>query len=205
MFVSTGVGAVVGGVSALFVPWQVAVLLFWNGLALTMLIGTWPAALRMDAATTEKVATKEDDSRTTAQSLVLGASVASLGAVGLAVSKASNGQGLGKNMITGVAVASVVLSWAVVHTVFTLRYAHCYYRAGGGVEFNEDTKPDYQDFAYLAFTVGMTYQVSDTNITTREIRRLILRHALLSFMFGTAIIAMTINVVAQLIGGGSSA
>ena len=92
-------------------------------------------------------------------------------------------------------VLSIALSWAVVHTVFTLRYANEYCSEGGGIEFGFDA-PTYADFAYFAFTVGMTYQVSDTGVTSRRIRRSVLRHALLSFLFGTVIVAVTINVVA---------
>jgi uncharacterized membrane protein len=100
--------------------------------------------------------------------------------------------------MTGLGVVSVVLAWAIVHTVYTLRYADLYYSLGGGIDFNANDDPDYRDFAYLAFTIGMTYQVSETNIQSNFLRRTALKHALLSFVFGTAIIAMTINVVAGL-------
>jgi uncharacterized membrane protein len=92
----------------------------------------------------------------------------------------------------------VILSWATVHTVFTLRYARLYYAAGGGIDFNGDRAPTYTDFAYLAFTIGMTYQVSDTSIASKAIRRTALRHAYMSYLFGTVVVAMTINVVAGL-------
>jgi uncharacterized membrane protein len=97
-------------------------------------------------------------------------------------------------------VLTVVLSWTVVHTVYMLRYAQLYYARGGkGVEFNGGEPPDYRDFAYLAFTIGMTYQVSDTDLTTKPIRRTATHHALLSYLFGTVVVAMTINVVASLV------
>jgi uncharacterized membrane protein len=86
----------------------------------------------------------------------------------------------------------------MVHTIYTLRYADLYYTGSGGIDFNQTDDPDYSDFAYLAFTIGMTYQVSDTNLQTKVIRHTALRHAMLSFVFGTAIIAMTINIVAGL-------
>jgi uncharacterized membrane protein len=100
------------------------------------------------------------------------------------------------------AMATVILSWLLVHTLFTLRYAGLYYggNAAGGIEFPGDEAPDYRDFAYLAFTVGMTYQVSDNEITDRQVRRTVLRHALLAFVFGVAIIASTINVLAGFVG-----
>jgi uncharacterized membrane protein len=103
-------------------------------------------------------------------------------------------------LLTALAVGSVVLSWSVVHTVFTLRYAHLYFSPPlGGIDFNQNPHPRYLDFAYVAFTIGMTYQVSDTDLTTETIRAAALRHALLSFLFGTVILATTINVVAGLL------
>ena len=100
---------------------------------------------------------------------------------------------------TAVAAITVTLSWATVHTVFTLRYARLYYAAGGGIDFHEDRPPAYGDFAYLAFTIGMTYQVSDTTTASRTIRRTVLYHAYMSYIFGTVVVAMTINVVASLL------
>jgi uncharacterized membrane protein len=96
-------------------------------------------------------------------------------------------------------VASVAVSWGVVHTVYAVRYADLYYRNDGGITFPGDDEPAYRDFAYLAFTVGMTYQVSDTGLTSPVMRRTVLRHSLLSYVFGTAVIAMTINVVSSLL------
>lgn len=92
------------------------------------------------------------------------------------------------------------MSWTVLHTVSLLHYARLYYTAPeGGVDFNSDEPPEYSDFAYLAFTIGMTCQVSDTNLTSEPMRRAALGHALLSFVFGTFILAMTINAVAGLL------
>jgi uncharacterized membrane protein len=119
--------------------------------------------------------------------------------VGFALLKASRSHGYDQAAITAVAVLTVVLSWAAVQTIFMLRYARLYYTEGRGVDFNEDDKPDFRDFAYLAVTIGMTYQVSDTDLTTKSVRRTATRHALLSYVFGTFVVAMTINVVASLL------
>jgi uncharacterized membrane protein len=94
---------------------------------------------------------------------------------------------------------TVALSWLSVHAVYTLRYADLYYRTGGGIDFHDDGAPDFGDFAYVAFTIGMTFQVSDTDLVSRPIRRTALRHALLSYLFGIAVIATTINAVASLL------
>jgi uncharacterized membrane protein len=94
----------------------------------------------------------------------------------------------------------VALSWIAVNTVFALRYAHLYYGdVPGGISFNDEDPPTYVEFAYLAFTIGMTYQVSDTAVTARPIRRSVLRHALLSYLFGVFVLAVTINFVAGLL------
>ena len=88
-----------------------------------------------------------------------------------------------------------------MHTVFALRYAHEYYTDPvGGIDFKtRDERPDYLDFAYVAFTVGMTFQVSDTDVQARRIRRTVLRHALLSYLFGAVILAVVVNVIAGVV------
>jgi uncharacterized membrane protein len=106
------------------------------------------------------------------------------------------------------AVLAVLASWLLIHTVFTLHYAHVFYRSkreadvegfGGGLIFPGGGKPDYEDFAYFSFVVGMTCQVSDVNVTSRPMRRLTLLHGLLSFVFNTAILALSINILAGLL------
>jgi uncharacterized membrane protein len=97
------------------------------------------------------------------------------------------------------ALISVALSWAVIHTLFTLRYARLYHLRRRGINFNSATLPSYLDFAYVAFTVGMAYQVSDTAVSDRRIRREVLRHALLSYLFGTVVLAAAINLVAAVL------
>ncbi len=100
--------------------------------------------------------------------------------------------------MTAIGGLTVVVSWSVVHTVFALRYAREYYSTPvGGIDFkSDDEEPDYQDFAYVAFTVGMTFQVSDTDVQARPIRRTVIRHALLAYLFGAVILAVAVNVIA---------
>ena len=99
----------------------------------------------------------------------------------------------------GLGVVSVVLSWSVVHTIYALRYARLYYtEPEGGIEFNQAQPPNYVDFAYVAFTIGMTYQVSDTSLTSKEVRATALERALWSDVYGTAIVATTVNLLAGL-------
>ncbi len=130
--------------------------------------------------------------------LVLGASVASLAGVGYLLVQASSEKGAVQGLAAGLGVLSVAVSWLVVHTLFTLRYALLYYADGKGVDFNQKAPPRYTDFAYLAFTVGMTFQVSDTQLDTHTVRATVLRHALLSYLFGSLILAAAVNLVASL-------
>jgi uncharacterized membrane protein len=197
---SAVVGLVVGGGLAWVSPWQLTVLVGWAVAAALFLTRVWVDIGHFDARETRDLATREDDSRTSAHLALIGASVVSLVGVAFDLVKANRSHGTLNAVLTTAAVVTVVLSWAVVHTLFTLRYAHEYYSdPPGGINFNAEVDPDYQDFAYLAFTVGMTFQVSDTNIEARIIRRTILRHALLSYLFGAVILAVTVNVIASVI------
>ena len=195
---SVVVGLVAGALASPLAAWQISILIGWCGAAVTFLVVAWATMLRADTERTRALAAREDDSRVAADLVVLAASVASLIGVGFILLKASTASGAAVVGMTGLGVVSVLLAWGIVHTVFTLRYADLYYLHGGGIDFNDDKDPDYRDFAYLAFTIGMTYQVSDTDLQTRAIRRTALKHSLLSYLFGTAIIAVTINVVAGL-------
>jgi uncharacterized membrane protein len=130
---------------------------------------------------------------------MLGAAVASLTAVGVVLFGAGSEPGAAKYLQAALALASVFVTWTLVHTMFTLKYARLYYTGpAGGIDFNEAEAPQYSDFAYLAFTIGMTFQVSDTDIQTKQIRRTALRHAWISFPLGAVIIAASINLVSGL-------
>ncbi len=194
-----GVGVVAGVIGAVLAPWQAVPLVGWDGAAVAWMVAVWLEVLRFDAVETSQHATREDPSRAAADALLLAASVASLVAIAVVTFKAGHAHGGLKGALITVGVASVFVSWTLVHTVFTLRYAALYYTGpDGGVDFNEDTKPTYADFAYVAFTIGMTFQVSDTNLTDSSVRRTALRHALLSYVFGAVILAAIINLVAGL-------
>jgi uncharacterized membrane protein len=195
------VGVIVGGVAALVVPWEAAVLAGWDAAAALFVARVWRKIHGMNGTATKRAAGPTDLSRRIADPILTGASIGCLVGVAFTLLKASNAEGTGKAGLVAIAVFSVVASWLVVQTMYTLRYADLYYSADeGGISFNEgDALPAYMDFAYVAFTLGMTYQVSDTNVTKTAIRRAALGHALLSFLFGTFILATTINVVASLL------
>lgn len=187
------VGTAVAG-SWIYAPaigWDVTAILFVT----TVWLGIWP----LSAETTADRATREDPSRATSDILTLCACVASLGAVGIVLVRAHAAHGVERGMLAALGLLSVGVSWLTVHTIFTLRYALLYYtHPQGGVDFNTRERPSYRDFAYLALTIGMTFQVSDTNLQTTDIRSTALRHALLSYLFGSLILAAAVNLIAGL-------
>jgi uncharacterized membrane protein len=160
----------------------------------------WVAIRPLDATQTRELAARQALNGVTAELVVIGAGVASLLAVAFALLGADKTSGGTKAYLIGLGVLSVVLSWAVLHTVYTLRYARSYYSPPpGGIDFNEPEPPTYLDFAYFSFTIGMTFQVADTNITAKPVRRVVLHHALLAYLFGAVILAVAINLVATLL------
>jgi uncharacterized membrane protein len=200
LLVVAAIGLVAGVVAALFAPWQLAVLVAWDVAAIAFLVSVWFEIYRLTPDETSASATREDTSRVVTSVLLLSAAVVSLLGTALVLVKANQTVGNGRVVLTISGVVTVGLSWAVVHTVFALRYAHLYYTPPiGGIDFKSDERPDYRDFAYVAFTVGMTYQVSDTDVQRRETRRTVVRHALLSYLFGAVILAVVVNVIATLI------
>jgi uncharacterized membrane protein len=191
--------AVAVGVTILWrLSWVAAVLLGWDCVAVVYTGRLVLFLRRRDAGQTKARAMATDLDRVAADLLLLGTAVASLVAVGALLTRGEPGTAADTARIA-LSLFSVAASWAMVHTVFTMRYAALYYgKPEGGVDFNSDERPAYRDFAYFAFTIGMSYAVSDTNVASPEIRRAVLRHSLLSYVFGTGILATTINLVASL-------
>lgn len=194
------IGIAAAAIIGKFVNWAVAPLCGWDVAALVYIMWVWRVIGDMDGQTTAAHAVREDPSRSIADGIILIASVASLIAVGVVLSEAQKSQGAAQLLLIFLGIASVIVAWFVVHTVFGLRYAELYYGGGkrGGVNFDGTSMPSYHDFAYLAFTIGMTFQVSDTGFTSTEFRRTALRHAMISYLFGTVIVASTINLIAGL-------
>lgn len=194
------IGVLAGSGLAFVLRWPLAVLSGWDVAAVVFLGLVWARVGRLSPAETTSHATREDSNRRAAELVLLVACVTCLVGVGYALTVAAKENGTSMGLLTALSVASVIVSWLVVHTIFTLRYARLYYSDHpGGIDFNDAEPPDYIDFAYLAFTVGMTYQVSDTDLQIKAIRREVLRQAMLSYLFGTVIIAVTINAVAGFI------
>ena len=152
----------------------------------------------MNADETREYVTREDPTRWVADAVIVSTSVASLGGVGYVVAAGSR-SGAGAMEAAVLGILSVAASWFAVHTLFTVHYARLYYSdEPGGINFHDPEPPRFRDFAYVAFTVGMTYQVSDTEIGLTSIRATVLRHAMLSYLLGAVVLAVTINLIAGL-------
>lgn len=199
LVVMLGVGVVVAVVLVALGQGVWAATAGWAAACAVYVGGMWPVILRADADRTSSIANREDPHRTVSDVLLVAASLASIVALFVVLALAKSLHGPAQDVVAALGVASVALSWALVHTLFTLRYAELWYSGThGGIDFNQQEPPRYSDFAYFAITVGMTYQVSDTTITASRVRSTTLRHALLSFFFGTVVIASVVNLVAGL-------
>ncbi|WP_206691442.1 DUF1345 domain-containing protein [Quadrisphaera sp. INWT6] len=192
-----GAGAVVGGVTAVTGAPGLALLLGWCVAAGGLLAWVWRACWPRDASATKQVAEEEGRTRST-DAAVLWATVISLGAVveGLVRSGSSDAVGVA---VVVLSVVVVVLSWGLVSTVFAFEYARRYYSGGdGGIDFGQKESPAYSDFAYAALGVGMSYAVPDVQITDTSLRKVALGHALLSYLFGTVLVAVAVSLITDL-------
>ena len=180
------------------------VLISWDVFALTMLVLSWVVLLIRPTDQIRKWARTEDGSKIFVFLLILITSLSSLVAVTFLVTSDSASQE-SPIMYVSLAVLGILLSWSMVHTTFTFHYAHLYYdddedenshADAGGLDFPKDKEPDYLDFAYFSFVIGMTFQVSDVQITRRNLRRHVLLHGLISFVLNTFVVALTINLIA---------
>jgi len=180
----------------------------WIGCASTIIILNWIIIFTSHPREVKKIAKLQDSSRTFLFVFIIIASLVSLVAIIFLLKSTKGISEVSKNEHILLAITAVFISWWLVHTVFSLRYAHLFYdtdtddggtRKGGGLDFPDTKEPDFLDFIYFGFVVGMTFQVSDVQITNRNIRRLCLLHGLISFAFNTAIVALSINVISGLV------
>lgn len=183
------------------------ILCIWDTGMISFLGSTWILMVKAIPKTMRFNAQSQDEGRLVILGLIIAAASASLLAITF-ILKEAKGQEI--NIVIPhviLAVITIIGSWLLVHTIFAMHYAHEYYQdhkiqndtKAGGLDFPNDMEPDYWDFLYFSFVIGMTSQVSDVQITSRSLRRLSLLHSILSFFFNTAIVAMSINILAGLI------
>lgn len=202
------VGVAIGVATATFWPAHhslaARILAGWDAGALALLAVIWGIILTADPAETKRRAASADPGRTAVWLLVLVACGIGLFAGAVVMRHASSIEPLRRDLLVGLCLVAVVSAWTLTHTGFTLRYAHLYYRddaeGEGGLEFLGTHPPSDLDFAYFGFTVGMCFQVSDVGVSSPQIRRLVLAHALLSFAYNTVIFALSLNLLLGLLG-----
>lgn len=198
--VSLATGLAVGIAVGLVATPRLLPLVSWTVAVAVVLAWAWWISWPQDAAGTKRLAEQEGTTRSTDVWLLV-AAVSSLAVVVVALVQSSSRRGPVAVTSVLLSVLSVALSWALVNTVYAFKYARLYYLDEpdiGGIDFKQETDPTYSDFAYLAFTLGMSFAVSETEPTTTRIRRVALGHALFSYFFGTGIVAVAINLVTNL-------
>ncbi len=159
----------------------------------------WWALWPMDAESTSRHARRDEFEPRLEEIVVVAWSLAGLIAVALLLLLGKTEE---RPLVALLALASVAMSWAGLHLMYAARYAYLYYSvAQGGIDFNGDDPPAYRDFLYFSYNLGMTYQVSDTSVSSPTIGAVVLRHGLLSYVFGTVILATTINLIASVVVG----
>lgn len=191
----------IGVIAAVISMWigltRFALLIGWDTGILVYIIWVWAAVWHMNSSETKLHAIREDPGRAVTDILLIITSVVSLVVVIFLILQADSTTGTTKTIDISLGLVSVIVSWLLVHTTYALKYARIFYGKSDVeiIDFHEKDLPQYTDFAYLAFTLGMTFQVSDTNLRTKELRITALRHAMLSFLFSTVIIATTVNAM----------
>jgi len=203
-------------------------ILVWIGYAITQLGLSWATILCVHPIEMKKISKVQDNNRTVIFIFVLAAALMSLFVVVLLLKSTQQLTGNALTLHILLSITAVMCAWALVHTIFVFRYAHLYYESKGkssakpvsvranakdlisdtkgddqakykeGLEFPEERTPDYLDFTYFSFVIGMTFQVSDVEISSKRIRRLALMHSLVSFAFNTVIVALSINIISGL-------
>ncbi len=197
--VAVTTGMLAAALTIVFGNWEYAPAVGWDATAIVFTTWVWRAIWPLSAQGTATHATAEDPNRATGDTLMLSACIASLVAVGLVLMYSHSAAARDRVLLVGLSLVSLAASWLTVHTIYTLRYASLYYaQPEGGIDFNQQEPPSYQDFAYVALTLGMTFQVSDTSLQSSAMRSAVLRHALLSYLFGSIILATAINLIAGL-------
>lgn len=195
---SLAVGVVGGLAVALLGMPELLPLVTWTIAAAVALTWVWRTSWPQDPQGTKRLAEEEGRSRSTDTAVIV-AAVASLAAVAEALVRSSSNQDPGAISLVILSILAVILSWALVNTVFALKYARLYYLdEDGGIDFPGGRPPTYSDFAYMAFMVGMAYAMAETEPENTHIRKVVLGHALLSYAFGTGILAVAINLVTNL-------
>lgn len=193
------VGAVTGAVVGALTTTALGLLAGIATVETVFVVVGWLALWPMDAARTHHHARRDEFRPVTEELAVVGSALCGL--VGIVLLLVLGRSDLG-HAAAAAALCGVFMAWAALHLMYATRYAYLYYRdPEGGIDFNSGARPRYIDFLYFSYNLGMTYQVSDTNVSDSVFRAIVLRHCLLSYVFGASILATTINLVAGIVTG----
>lgn len=183
---------------------EISIVCAWDILALTDILLAWNVILKKNAKNIVMNAKLQDANRSAILIFITVSALMSLIAISLLLKSVKFSQNYSLNTILLLAFITVAVSWVLIHTVFTIHYSHIYYSDDngthkGGLIFPNDANPTFTDFAYYSFVVGMTFQVSDVQVTSKRVRKLTLIHGIISFIFNTFILALAINIIAGLL------
>lgn len=205
LFVSAAAGLCVIAVLFAATDWRPAtrLLVGWDVGVVLYLVLAFELFARCDAHHIRRRAAVQDDGRFAVLALTVVAALASLAAIFAELGTTAGGNRPPAQL--GLAAVTIFVSWAFIHTMFALHYAHGFYGEhaqpghanGGGMNFPDDDCPDYWDFAYFSFVVGMCAQVSDVTVSAKSARRTVLAHSIVSFVFNAALLALTVNIAAS--------
>lgn len=202
------VGIVAAFVAKDFLPNTETILITWMSFAFVNILFEWWTILSAHPQDVRRLATLQDSSRTIIFLFIVAGTIISLLSIAFLMKSPAHATSGQVTFHVILNICSVIISWWLVHTVFTLRYAHNYYdkvdhegneKSGCGLKFPGDDKPDYMDFVYFSFNLGVAFQVSDVAITSSKMRRLVWVHSLISFAYNTAIVALSINIVSGML------
>jgi len=204
MFASGAIGIVLLVALHVLTNWKLATrfLVAWDAWAALYLILIYHMMAGSDIDRIRLRAKQEDEGQLMILALIAGAALASLAAIVAELGFGSGGRGARQSDQLLLAIVTILLSWGLIHTIFALHYAHEFYEEDGGRGLlfpGGDEHPDYWDFVYFSFVVGMTSQVSDVGVTSKEMRRTVTAHGIVSFMFNAALVALTVNIAASAI------
>ncbi|UEG52228.1 DUF1345 domain-containing protein [Mucilaginibacter daejeonensis] len=202
------VGVIAGYTFSSLLPGTEAILMTWICFAISLIIPEWITILSAHPRDVRHYASIQDSSRTFIFLFVVGGTLISLLSIFFLMRSPENASPSQVTFHVCMTIGSVITSWWLVHTAFTLRYAHVFYDTrddngkkvnAGGLRFPEECEPDYMDLVYFSFNLGVAFQVSDVATTSPRMRRLVWMHSLIAFVFNTAIVALSINITSELL------
>ncbi len=209
LYLSIGLALIIFSITVNLYSAPIYIMASWLAFAGITLLFSWITILTSHPIEVKKSAKIQDSNRSLIFLIVVSASLISLFAVVLLLKSSKENPLASVTYHTLLSIISVIFAWWLVHTIFAFRYAHLFYssvdeegqhkRFVEGLEFPKEREPDYLDFTYFSFVIGMTFQVSDVEISSRRIRRLALMHGIVSFIFNTVILALSINIILGII------